>query len=75
MAGGSARTRTLREAVDIQVDQQLEPRVRVDEREVVGVSHGLAAFGLVIVFGFAFEWVFVTLGLVAGNTQAAQGWG
>jgi ABC-2 type transport system permease protein len=32
---------------------------------------GLAAFGLVVVFGFAFEWLFVTLGLVAGNAQAA----
>lgn len=36
---------------------------------------GLAAFGLVVVFGFAFEWVFITLGLVAGNGQAAQGMG
>jgi ABC transporter DrrB family efflux protein len=36
---------------------------------------GLAAFGLVVVFGFAFEWVFVTLGLLAGNAQAAQGMG
>jgi ABC-2 type transport system permease protein len=36
---------------------------------------GLAAFGLVIVFGFAFEWLFITLGLVAGNAQAAQGMG
>ena len=36
---------------------------------------GLAAFGLVIAFGFAFEWVFVTLGLFAGNAQAAQGLG
>jgi ABC-2 type transport system permease protein len=36
---------------------------------------GLAAFGLVIVFGFAFEWVFVTLGVLAGNAQAAQGMG
>jgi ABC-2 type transport system permease protein len=36
---------------------------------------GLAAFGLVIVFGFAFEWVFVTMGLFAGNAQAAQGLG
>jgi ABC-2 type transport system permease protein len=36
---------------------------------------GLAAFGLVIVFGFAFEWVFVTMGLFAGNAQAAQGMG
>jgi ABC-2 type transport system permease protein len=36
---------------------------------------GLAAFGLVIAFGFAFEWVFITLGLFAGNAQAAQGMG
>ena len=36
---------------------------------------GLAAFGLVIVFGFAFEWVFVTMGLFTGNAQAAQGMG
>ena len=36
---------------------------------------GLAAFGLVIVFGFAFEWVFITIGLFAGNSQAAQGMG
>jgi ABC-2 type transport system permease protein len=39
------------------------------------VLHGLAAFGLVIVFGFAFEWIFVTMGLLAGTTQAAQGMG
>jgi ABC-2 type transport system permease protein len=36
---------------------------------------GLAAFGLVVLFGFAFEWLFITLGLVAGNAQAAQGMG
>jgi ABC transporter DrrB family efflux protein len=36
---------------------------------------GLAAFGLVVAFGFAFEWVFITLGLLAGNPQAAQGMG
>jgi ABC-2 type transport system permease protein len=40
-----------------------------------GVLHGLAAFGLVIVFGFAFEWLFVTMGLLAGSGQAAQGMG
>jgi ABC transporter DrrB family efflux protein len=39
------------------------------------VLEGLAAFGLVILFGFAFEWLFITLGLVAGNSQAAQGMG
>jgi ABC transporter DrrB family efflux protein len=36
---------------------------------------GLEAFGLVIGFGFVFEWVFITLGLMAGNGQAAQGMG
>ena len=36
---------------------------------------GLAAFGLVVVFGFAFEWVFILLGMLAGNGQAAQGMG
>jgi ABC-2 type transport system permease protein len=36
---------------------------------------GLAAFGLIIVFGYAFEWLFITLGLIAGNAQAAQGMG
>ena len=33
----------------------------------------LAAFGLVLAFGFAFMWLFVSVGLVAGNVQAAQG--
>jgi ABC-2 type transport system permease protein len=33
----------------------------------------LAAFGLLVVFGFAFEWLFLSLGLVAGTPQAAQG--
>jgi ABC-2 type transport system permease protein len=36
---------------------------------------GLAAFGLVVLFGFAFEWVFITMGLIAGSAQAAQGMG
>jgi len=39
------------------------------------VAEGLAAFGLVVAFGFAFEWLFITLGLFAGNAQAAQGMG
>jgi ABC-2 type transport system permease protein len=38
-------------------------------------AEGLAAFGLVVVFGFAFEWLFITMGLFAGNAQAAQGMG
>jgi ABC-2 type transport system permease protein len=38
-----------------------------------GVADGLIAFGLIIVFSFAFEWVFITAGLFASNAQAAQG--
>ena len=34
---------------------------------------GLAAFGLTIVYGFAFVWLFIAMGLVAGSPQAAQG--
>ena len=37
------------------------------------VPDALAAFGLIVVFGFAFEWVFIALGMMAGNAQAAQG--
>jgi ABC-2 type transport system permease protein len=33
----------------------------------------LAALGLCVVFGFAFEWVFLVVGLFAGTPQAAQG--
>ena len=28
-----------------------------------------------ILFGFAFEWLFITMGMFAGNAQAAQGMG
>jgi len=38
-----------------------------------GVAAALAAFGLCVLFGFAFTWMFMTIGLVAGNAQAAQG--
>lgn len=37
------------------------------------VVEGLAAFALCMLFGFAFTWLFVFIGLVAGNAQAAQG--
>lgn len=37
------------------------------------VAEGLAAFGLCALFGFAFTWLFITIGLLAGNAQAAQG--
>lgn len=36
------------------------------------VSGALAAFGLCVVFGFAFEWVFIVMGLMGGTAQAAQ---
>jgi ABC-2 type transport system permease protein len=37
------------------------------------VPEALAAFGLCVVYGFAVTWLFVWIGLVAGNAQAAQG--
>jgi ABC-2 type transport system permease protein len=37
------------------------------------VSDAMLAFGLCVVFGFAFEWVFIYLGLIARTAQAAQG--
>ena len=39
------------------------------------VAGALAAFGLCVLFGFAFEWVFIVIGLVAGTAQAAQSMG
>ena len=38
-----------------------------------GLAGGLGALALCILFGFAWSWGFVTLGLLAGNAQAAQG--
>jgi len=37
------------------------------------VLNGIFAFALIVLFSFAFEWVFITLGMYAGNAQAAQG--
>jgi ABC-2 type transport system permease protein len=37
------------------------------------VTEALAAGGLCVVYGFAFTWLFVFIGLTAGNAQAAQG--
>ena len=37
------------------------------------VAEALAAFGLLLAFGFAVEWLFIALGTLAGNPQAAQG--
>lgn len=38
-----------------------------------GAAAAAAAFGLCVLYGFAFCWLFVGLGLVAGSPQAAQG--
>jgi ABC transporter DrrB family efflux protein len=36
-------------------------------------AQGLTAFALCVLFGFAFIWLFIAIGLFAGNAQAAQG--
>src|ERR687887_863502 len=38
-----------------------------------GIVDGLIAVALIVVYLFAFEWVFITTGLYAGNAQSAQG--
>ena len=41
---------------------------------VTGTSvDAVAAFGLTILYGFAFVWLFIALGLASGSPQAAQG--
>ena len=41
---------------------------------VTGSTLGaIVAFGLVLLYGFAFVWMFIAMGLFAGNPQAAQG--
>jgi ABC-2 type transport system permease protein len=37
------------------------------------VLGGLEAFGMCLLFGLAFSWLFIALGLLAGNVKAAQG--
>ena len=37
------------------------------------VTEALAALGLTILYGFAFVWMFIAMGLAAGSPQAAQG--
>ena len=38
-----------------------------------GAAAAAAAFGLCVLYGFAFCWLFIGLGLVAGSPQASQG--
>ena len=37
------------------------------------IGQGVAALGLTVLYGFAFVWMFITMGLAAGSPQAAQG--
>ena len=39
------------------------------------IPEALGAFALCIAFGFAFDWLFIVLGLISGTPQAAQGIG
>jgi ABC transporter DrrB family efflux protein len=47
--------------------------VAVGFRPAGTVADSLVAFGLTVLFGFAFTWLFIVIGLVAGSAQAAQG--
>lgn len=38
------------------------------------LTEALAAFGLLLVVGFAFEWLFITLGLLPGTRRTPRGW-
>ena len=42
-------------------------------RPAGSVGDALIAFGLVVVFGFSFTWVFMLIGELSGSAQAAQG--
>ncbi len=37
-----------------------------------GLGSAVAAFGLCVLFSFAFAWLFITVGLTAGDAQTAQ---
>jgi ABC transporter DrrB family efflux protein len=38
-----------------------------------GLANTLIAVAVMVVAGYSFTWIFITIGLVAGNAQAAQG--
>ncbi len=42
-------------------------------RSAGSVVESVGALGLTILYGFAFVWLFIAMGLAAGNPQAAQG--
>jgi ABC-2 type transport system permease protein len=42
-------------------------------RPAGSLLHSLTALGLCVLFGFAFTWLFIVIGLASGSAQAAQG--
>ena len=38
-----------------------------------GAAHIVAGFAMMLIAGYCFTWIFITIGLVSGNAQAAQG--
>src|SRR6266704_7178420 len=58
---------------DLEPDRRRGAGFAVGFRMHGSVTAGLAALGLCVLFSFAFEWVFMTIELVAGTAQAAQG--
>ena len=47
--------------------------VLVGWRPAGSVPHIILGFAIMLVAGYAFTWIFITIGLVSGNAQAAQG--
>ncbi|MER7541505.1 ABC transporter permease [Actinomadura sp.] len=70
---GQVAADTVRVALILAVSTALA--FAVGFRVHAGWAPALAGFGLCVLFGFAFVWMFVALGLLTANPQAAQGAG
>jgi ABC-2 type transport system permease protein len=70
---GQVAAETVRVALILAVSAALA--FAVGFRTHAGWPSALAGFGLCVLFGFAFVWVFVALGFLTANPQAAQGVG
>ncbi|TYK53275.1 ABC transporter permease [Actinomadura decatromicini] len=70
---GQVAADTVRVALILAVSAGLS--FAVGFRVHAGWGSALLGFGLCLLFGFAFVWVFVALGLLTANPQAAQGVG
>lgn len=47
--------------------------VLIGWRPSAGIAHVVAGFALMLIAGYCFTWIFITIGLISGNAQAAQG--